>query len=74
MLVLSEAVVKMPKGVDVEGIKRRIGNTLDFASSDEFDKFIEHPREYGLLCLQEEGLREFLEDDPDIYAGNGIKM
>lgn len=70
---MSEAVVKVPKGVDVEKIKRRIGNILDFTISDELDKFMEYLGEYGLLCLQEESLREFLEDDPDIYARNGIK-
>ncbi len=58
---MSEVVVKVPKGVDVKKVKRRIEAILDFVISDEFDKFIEYLEEYALLRLQEESLREFLE-------------
>jgi len=71
--VLSEVVIKVPKGVDVEKVKRRIEDILDFVVSDEFDKFMEYLEEYGLLRLQEESLREFLEDEPDVYTEDDIK-
>jgi len=70
---LSEVVIKVPKGVDVEKVKRRIEDILDFVVSDEFDKFMEYLEEYGLLRLQEEHLREFLEDEPDVYTEDDIK-
>ena len=71
--MLSEVVIKVPKGVDVEKVKRRIEDILDFVVSDEFDKFMEYLEEYGLLRLQEESLREFLEDEPDVYTEDDIK-
>ncbi len=70
---MSEVVIKVPKGVDVEKVKRRIEDILDFVVSDEFDKFMEYLEEYGLLRLQEESLREFLEDEPDVYTEDDIK-
>ncbi len=69
---MSEVVVKVPKGVDVKKVKRRIEAILDFVISDEFDKFIEYLEEYALLSLQEESLREFLEDQPNVYTENDI--
>ncbi len=71
--MLSEVVVKVPKGVDVEKVKRRIEAILDFVVSDEFDKFIEYLEQYALLRLQEESFREFLEDEPDVYTEDDIK-
>ena len=70
---MSEVVVKVPKGVDVEKVKRRIEAILDLVISDEFDKFIEYLEEYMLLRLQEESLREFLEDEPSVYTEDDIK-
>jgi len=70
---LSEVVVKVPKGVDVEKVKRRIEAILDLVISDEFDKLIEYLEEYALLRLQEESLRKFLEDEPDVYTEDDIK-
>lgn len=70
---MSEVVVKVPKGVDVKKVKRRIEAILDLVISDEFDKFIEYLEEYALLRLQEESLRKFLEDEPDVYTEDDIK-
>jgi len=61
VLILSEVVVKVSKGVDVEKVKHRIEAILNLVISDEFDKFMEYLEEYALLRLQEESLREFLE-------------
>ncbi|WP_338251869.1 hypothetical protein [Pyrodictium abyssi] len=36
--------------------------------SDKFDRFLELVEEYELLRLQEESLREFLEEEPDAYT------
>ena len=71
--MLSEVVVKVPRGVDVEKVKRRIEAILDLVISDEFDKFIEYLEEYGFLRLQEEGLRDFLEEEPDVYREGDVK-
>ena len=71
--MLSEVVVKVPRGVDVKKVKRRIEAILDLVISDEFDKFMEYLEEYALLRLQEESLREFLEDEPDVYTEDDIK-
>jgi len=71
--MLSEVVVRVPRGVDVEKVKRRIEAILDLVISDEFDKFIEYLEEYGLLRIQEESLRDFLEDEPDVYTEEDIK-
>jgi len=73
VLVLSEVVIKVPEGVDAKEVKRRIEAILNLVISDEFDKFMEYLEEYALLRLQEESLREFLEDEPDVYAENDIK-
>ncbi len=70
---MSEVVVKVPRGVDVKKVKRRIEAILDLVISDEFDKFMEYLEEYALLRLQEESLREFLEDEPDVYTEDDIK-
>ncbi len=70
---MSEVVVKVPRGVDAEKVKRRIEAILDLVISDEFDKFMEYLEEYALLRLQEENLREFLEDEPDVYTEDDIK-
>ena len=70
---MSEVVVKVPEGVDVKKVKRRIEAILDLVISDEFDKFIEYLEEYALLRLQEESLRKFLEDEPDVYTESDIK-
>ncbi len=70
---MTEVVVKVPKGVDAEKVKRRIEAILDLVVSDEFDKFLEYLEEYALLRLQEESLREFLEDKPDVYTEDDIK-
>ncbi len=70
---MSEVVVKVPRGVDAEKVKRRIEAILDLVISDEFDKFMEYLEEYALLRLQEESLREFLEDEPDVYTEDDIK-
>ena len=71
--MLSEVVVRVPRGVDVDKVKRRIEAILDLVVSDEFDKFMEYLEEYALLRLQEESLREFLEDEPDVYTEEDIK-
>jgi len=73
VLALSEVVVKVPKGVDVEKVKRRIEAILDLVISDDFDKFVEYLEEYALLRVQEESLRDFLEDEPDVYAEDDVK-
>jgi len=39
---LSEVVVKVPEGVDVKKVKRRIEAILGLVISDEFDKFMEY--------------------------------
>ena len=70
---MSEVVVRVPRGVDVDKVKRRIEAILDLVVSDEFDKFMEYLEEYALLRLQEESLREFLEDEPDVYTEEDIK-
>ena len=70
---LSEVVIRVPRGIDAGKIRRRIEAILDLVVSDEFDKFIEYLEEYGLLRLQEESLREFLEDEPDVYTEEDIK-
>ena len=70
---MSEVVVKVPRGVDAEKVKRRIEAILDLVISDEFDKFMEYLEEYALLRLQEESLQEFLEDEPDVYTEDDIK-
>jgi len=71
--MLSEVVVRVPRGVDVEKVKRRIEAILDLVISDEFDKFMEYLEEYVLLRLQEESLRDFLEDEPDVYTEEDVK-
>jgi len=71
--MLSEVVVRVPRGVDVEKVKRRIEAILSFVVSDEFDKFMEYLEEYALLRLQEESLRDFLEDEPDVYTEEDVK-
>ncbi len=73
VLVLSEVVIKVPEGVDAKEVKRRIEAILNLVISDEFDKFMEYLEEYAFLRLQEESLREFLEDEPDVYTENDIK-
>ena len=70
---MSEVVVRVPRGVDVEKVKRRIEAILDLVISDGFDKLIEYLEGYALLRLQEESLREFLEDEPDVYTEDNIK-
>jgi len=45
---LPEVAVKVPKGVDVEEVKRRIEAFLGLVISDEFDEFIEYLEEYAL--------------------------
>ena len=54
---MSEVVVRVPRGVDVEKVKRRIEAILDLVISDEFDKLIEYLEGYALLRLQEESSR-----------------
>ena len=71
--MLSEVVVRVPRGVDVDKVKRRIETILDLVISDEFDKFIEYLEGYALLRLQEESLHEFLGDEPDVYTEDDIK-
>ena len=70
---MSEVVVKVPRGVDVEKVKRRIEAILNFVISDEFDKFMKYLEEYGLLRLQEDSLRDFLEDEPNVYREEHVK-
>ncbi len=74
MIIVSETVVvRVPRGVDAEKVRRRIEAILDIIVSDEFDKFVEFLEEYGLLRIQEESLREFLEDEPDVYTEDDVK-
>ena len=74
MIIVSETVVvRVPRGVDAEKVRRRIEAILDIIESDEFDKFVEFLEEYGLLRIQEESLREFLEDEPDVYTEDDVK-
>lgn len=74
MIIVPETVVvKVPRGVDAEKVRRRIEAILDIIVSDEFDKFMEFLEEYGLLRIQEESLREFLEDEPDVYTEDDVK-
>ncbi|MEB3779041.1 MAG: hypothetical protein GSR85_02245 [Desulfurococcales archaeon] len=70
---MSEVVIKVPEGVDAREVKRRIEAILNLLISDEFDKFMEYLEEYVLLRLQEDSLREFLEDEPDVYTEDDIK-
>ena len=70
---MSEVVIKVPEGVDAREVKRRIEAILNLLISDEFDKFMEYLEEYALLRLQEDSLREFLEDEPDVYTEDDIK-
>lgn len=69
---MTEIVIKVSKGVDAEKVRRRIEAILDFIASDEFDGFMEYLEEYGLLRLQEESLREFLEEEPDVYSEDDV--
>ena len=69
---MTEIVIKVSKGVDAEKVRRRIEAILDFIASDEFDRFMEYLEEYGLLRLQEESLREFLEEEPDVYSEDDV--
>lgn len=70
---MTEIVIKVSKGVDAEKVRHRIEAILDFIASDEFDRFMEYLEEYGLLRLQEESLREFLEEEPDVYSEDDVK-
>ena len=70
---MSQVVVEVPEGVDVEEVKRRIKRILGIIISDDFEKFMEFLEEYGFLKLQEESLREFLEEEPDVYTEEDIK-
>ena len=70
---MPEVVIKVPEGVDAREVKRRIETILDIVVSDEFDKFMELLEQYALLRLQEDSLREFLEDEPDVYTEDDIK-
>lgn len=70
---MPEIAVRVPRGVDTRKVKRRIEAILDPVVSDESDKFMEYLEEYALLRLQEESLREFLEDEPDVYTEDDIK-
>ena len=69
----AEVTIKLPEKVDAEKVKRRIKEILGIIVSDEFDKFIDYVEEYGLLRLEEESLREFLEDEPNDYSLKDIK-
>ena len=69
---MTEIVIKVSKGVDAEKVRRRIEAILDFIASDEFDGFMEYLEEYGLLRLQEESHREFLEEEPDVYSEDDV--
>jgi len=70
---MSQVVVEVPEGVDVEEVKRRIKRILGIIISDDFEKFMEFLEEYGFLKLQEEPLREFLEEELDVYTEEDIK-
>ncbi|MHA1593409.1 MAG: hypothetical protein ACTSXX_01575 [Candidatus Baldrarchaeia archaeon] len=70
---MTRIVIEIPQGVDAEEVRRRIERILGFVISDEFDRFLELIEEYGLLKLQEESLREFLEEEPNVYTEEDIK-
>ncbi len=70
---MSSIVIELPKGVDPKRIRERIEKILGIIISDEFDKFLELIEEYELLKLQENNLRDFLEDEPDVYTEEDIK-
>ncbi|MHA1595692.1 MAG: hypothetical protein ACTSXX_13315 [Candidatus Baldrarchaeia archaeon] len=70
---MTRIVIELPEGIDVEKVKRRIESILGILISDDFDKFVELLEEYGLLKLQEESLRKFLEEEPDVYTEGDIK-
>jgi len=70
---MSSIVIELPKGVDPKRIRERIEKILGIIISDEFDKFLELIEEYELLKLQENSLRDFLEDEPDVYTEEDIK-
>ena len=70
---MSSIVIELPKGVDPRRIRERIEKILGIIISDEFDKFLELIEEYELLKLQENSLRDFLEDEPDVYTEEDIK-
>jgi len=69
----AEVTIKLPEKVDAEKVKRRIREILGVIVSDEFDKFIDYIEEYELLRIEEESLREFLEDEPNDYSLKDIK-
>ena len=69
----AEVTIKLPEKVDAEKVKRRIREILGIIVSDEFDKFIDYIEEYELLRIEEESLREFLEDEPNDYSLKDIK-
>ena len=69
----AEVTIKLPEKVDAEKVKRRIKEILGIIVSDEFDKFIDYIEEYELLRIEEESLREFLEDEPNDYSLKDIK-
>jgi len=62
-------VIEVPRGVDPRRLRERIERIMGLLVSDEFDRFLELVEEYELLQLQEESLREFLEEEPDVYTG-----
>jgi len=70
---MSSIVIELPKGVDPKRIRERIEKILGIIISDEFDKFLELIEEYELLKLQENSLRDFLEDESDVYTEEDIK-
>jgi len=70
---MSSIVIELPKGVDPKRIRERIEKILGIIISDEFDKFLELIEEYELLKLQENSLRDFLEDELDVYTEEDIK-
>ena len=70
---MSEVVIRLPKNVDTNKVKRRIESILNLILSDEFDKFLEYLEEYEFLRVQEESLRDFLEEEPDVYSENDVK-
>jgi len=70
---MSSIVIELPKRVDPKRIRERIEKILGIIISDEFDKFLELIEEYELLKLQENSLRDFLEDEPDVYTEEDIK-
>ncbi len=70
---MSEIVVKVPPGIDAEKLRKRIEALLPVAASDEFEKIMELIEEHGFLKLQEDSLREFLEEEPDVYTKKDVK-